>query len=72
MVFQRDRKDDGDKFIKGDDKKGYIAPGILSGEEQAVWCSNTFPSFLNEDHCRLSFSAAACSRDQQDDEDTVL
>eukprot|EP00957_Ditylum_brightwellii_P128510 9802126-Ditylum_brightwellii.AAC.1 len=37
-----------------------------------MWCSNSFPSFLNEDCCHLSFSAATCSRDQQDGKDTVL
>eukprot|EP00957_Ditylum_brightwellii_P207044 15351230-Ditylum_brightwellii.AAC.1 len=72
MVFQRDDQRDGDNFIEDDDEKGYVLPGILSGEEQAVWCSNTFPNFLNEEYCHLSFSTTACSRDQLDHEDMVL
>eukprot|EP00957_Ditylum_brightwellii_P029726 2247720-Ditylum_brightwellii.AAC.1 len=38
----------------------------------AIFCSNTDPTFLNEEHCHLSYSAVACSRVQRDHEDMVL
>lgn len=45
---------------------------FLSGNEQAIYCSNGPPNIFNEDQCTLSTDPNACVRMNADDEDTVV
>ena len=44
----------------------------ISGNEQAIYCSNGEPNVFNEGECRLSTEANACVREGADDEDTIV
>jgi hypothetical protein len=44
----------------------------LSGNEQAIYCSNSQPNIFNENNCKLSTDPNACVRMSADDEDTVV
>ena len=44
----------------------------LSGNEQAIFCSNGPPNVFNEEFCQLSTDPNACVRMGADDEDTVV
>lgn len=47
-------------------------PSSVSGEEQAIFCSNSRPNVFNEASCTLSADVNACVREDPDDEDTVV
>ena len=45
---------------------------LLSGNEQAIYCSNGPPNLFNEEYCTLSTDPNACVRMGADDEDTIV
>ena len=60
------------KLVVVDVDENPRTPSYLSGNEQAIFCSNGPPNFFNENDCTLSTVANACVREDGNDEDTVV
>ena len=55
-----------------DDDENPRTGSTISGNEQAIFCSNSEPNVFNEANCKLSIEPNACVREGGDDEDTVV
>jgi hypothetical protein len=64
--------EDDPKLIAVDADENPRTKSELSGNEQAMFCSNGPPNIFNEAHCTLSTDPNACVRQAADDEDTVV
>ena len=64
--------DNDEELLPVDTDDNPRTPSSLSGNEQAIYCSNGPPNVFNEEHCKLSTDPNACVRVWADDEDPVV
>jgi hypothetical protein len=60
------------ELLPADHDENPRTKSLLSGNEQAIFCSNGPPNVFNEEFCTLSTDPNACVRHAADDEDTVV